>query len=364
MRLRTPLCDLLSIELPILQAGMGKARGTPTSPALVAAVSEAGGLGCLGAAGLEPEEVSACLTQIAALTDRPFAVDLLLPADEGTERTRSDIRAVLADRYPDHVAFTRALFERHGLRPARMRREFAFGPALAARQLEVVLDHHVPVLVIGLGDPGAIGAAARRAGTRVMALAGSPEHARRHASRGVDAVIAQGHEAGGHTGTISTFPLVPAVVDAVSPVPVAAAGGIADGRGLVAALALGAQAIWCGTLFLYAEEADVAPEQRAQLTGAGSRDLVVSRCYTGKPARVVRNALVDDWAASGLSPLPMPLQQVLMDDIVEAATAAGRWDLVNQPAGQVAANLTEHRPAAQIVADLMRQAHHVLDTIT
>ncbi len=361
MRFRTPLCDLLSIELPIMQAGMGKTHGTPTPPALVAAVSEAGGLGCLGASGLEPDELSDCLTQIRSLTDRPYGVDLLLPADN--QRTRADVRAELAARYPDHVAFMGTLFERYELDETHMPRQFALGPALAARQLEVVLDHHVPVLVIGLGDPGAIGAAARSAGTRLMSLAGSPEHARRHVSGGVDAVIAQGHEAGGHVGTISTFPLLPAVVDAVSPVPVAAAGGIADGRGLVAALALGAQAVWCGTLFLFAAEADVAPEQRVQLSGAGSRDLVVSRCYTGKPARVVRTAVIDDWSASGLDLLPMPLQQVLMDDFVEAAHAAGRWDLVNNPAGQVAASLTGQRPAAQIVADLMRQAHQVLDDI-
>jgi nitronate monooxygenase len=364
VRFKTPLCDLLSIELPILQAGMGKTHGTPTSPALVASVSEAGGLGCLGAAGLDPDELSAYLTEIKALTGRPFAVDLLLPSGEAAgERTRADIRAELASRYPRHVAFMQTLVDRYGLDETVMERRFAFGSALAARQLEVVLDHHVPVLVIGLGDPGEIGESARRAGVKVMALAGSPGHARRHVSSGVDAVIAQGHEAGGHVGTISTFPLLPAVVDAVSPVPVVAAGGIADGRGLVAALALGAQAVWCGTLFLYAVEADVAPEQRTQLTAAGSRDLVVSRCYTGKPARVVRTTIIDDWAASGLDLLPMPHQHVLMDDFVEAAQAAGRWELINNPAGQVAANLTEHRPAAQIVADLMRQADQVLDEI-
>lgn len=364
MRLKTPLCDLLSIEVPILQAGMGKAWGTPTSPALVAAVSEAGGLGCLGAAGLDPDELSEHLIRIKALTSRPFGVDLLLPSGEETGRTRTQIRAELSERYPRHVAFVRSLYERYGLQETHLQRQYALGHELAARQLEVVLDHRVPVLVLGLGDPGPIAPAARDAGTKVMALAGSPDHARQHVSRGVDAVIAQGHEAGGHVGTIATFPLVPAVVDAAAPVPVVAAGGIADGRGLIAALALGAQAVWCGTLFLYATEADVSPDQRIQLSGATSRDLVVSRWYTGKPSRVVRTTVMDDWASSGLDALPMPFQHVLMDDFVEAARVAGRWDLVNNPAGQVAATLTEHRPATRIVADMVSQANEALDHLS
>lgn len=361
MPLRTPLCDLLSIDVPLLQAGMGKASGTPTPPALVAAVSESGGLGCIGAAGLEPDQLSTCIEDVRARTDRPFAVDLLVPADaEGIEPTRAEVRQAITERYPRHAAFFRELLRRYGLEEAHLEREHVLGHELARRQLEVVLDHRVPVLVLGLGDPGPIVPDARAAGTKVMALAGSPTHARRHADHGVDAVIAQGYEAGGHTGTIATFPLIPAVREAVAPLPVVAAGGIAGGRGMVAALALGAQAVWCGTAFLYALEADIADEQRAQLTRADVRDLVVSRCYTGKPSRIVRTPLLEDWATSGLEVLPMPLQHVLMDDLVESASRAGRWDLVNNPAGQIAGRLREHKPAAQIVADFVDEAEQVL----
>lgn len=361
MPLRTPLCDLLSIDVPLLQAGMGQASGMPTPPALVAAVSESSGLGCIGAARLEPDQLSACIEDVRARTDRPFAVDLLVPADvQGIEPTGSEIRQAIAEQHPRQAAFFGELLSRYGLEEARLEREHVLGHELAGRQLEVVLDHKVPVLVLGLGDPGPIVPDARAAGTKVMALADAPAHARRHADHGVDAVIAQGYEAGGHTGTIATFPLIPAVREAVAPLPVVAAGGIADGRGMVAALALGAQAVWCGTAFLYALEADISDEHRSQLSEADARDLVVSRCYTGKPSRIVRTPLLDDWAASDLEVLPMPLQHALMDDLVESARLAGRWDLVNNPAGQIAGRLHEHKPAAQIVADFVEEAEQVM----
>lgn len=339
---------------------MGRAQGTPTTPALVAAVSDAGGLGCLGAAGLDPEHLSESIDALRTLTDRPFAVDVLLPMGAEQETSaRAELRSMLADQHPKHLRFVKGLMDRYGLDDVSSEQQYTVGHDLARRQVEVALERRVPVIVVGLGDPGPIVTAARGR-SRVIALAGSPRHARRHAERGVDAVIAQGYEAGGHTGTIATFPLVPAVVDAVSPLPVAAAGGIMDGRGLVAALALGAQAAWCGTLFLYAAETDVDALQRTQLSAAGDRDLVVSRCYTGKPSRIVRTPVVDDWAASGLEPLPMPWQHVLMDDFVQAARRAGRFDLVNSPAGQVAAYLEGVRPAAAIVAEMMDQARAIL----
>lgn len=362
MVLRTPLCDALSIELPIMQAGMGRAEGTPTSAGLVAAVSQAGGLGCIGGAGLEPELLGRMIDDVRARTDRPFGVNLLVPRDaEGVQPTRQEVRRTIADRYPRHAAFLQELLVSHGLEAVQVEREHVPGQELASHQLDVVLDRQVPVLVLGLGDPGPIVPKAREAGTKVMALAGTPRHAVRHAQNGVDAVIAQGYEAGGHTGAIATFPLVPAVVDAVSPLPVIAAGGISDGRGLVAALALGAQAVWCGTAFLYALETDLADPQRAQLSDAEVADLVVSRCYTGKPSRVVRTPIIEEWEASGLEPLPMPFQHVLMDDLVEAARRAGRWELVNNPAGQIAGRLREHRPAAEIVAGFMEEARRVLE---
>lgn len=362
--LRTPLCDALSIDLPVLQAGMGRAEGTPTTAALVAAVSEAGGLGCIGGAGLEPGVLARMIDDVRARTSRPFGVNLLVPRDaEGVQPTRAELRRAIAARYPRHAELVAELLARHGLEVVHLQREHVPGHELAARQLDVVLDRHVPVLVLGLGDPGPIVPEAREAGTKVLALAGTVRHALRHAANGVDAVIAQGYEAGGHTGAVATFALVPEVVDAVGPLPVVAAGGIADGRALVAALALGAQAVSCGTAFLYALETDIAEAQRAQLSAADTADLVVSRCYTGKPSRIVRTPIIEEWEASGLEPLPMPYQHVLMDDLVEAARRAGRWELVNNPAGQIAGRLREHRPAADIVAGIVDGARRALQAL-
>ena len=165
-----------------------------------------------------------------------------------------------------------------------------------------------------------------------MGIVGSARHAERQREAGVDAVIAQGYEAGGHTRTVASFVLIPEVVDRVAPLPVIGAGGIADGRGVAAAFALGAQAAWCGTAFLFATEADITDTYRAQLTEARSHDLVVSRTYTGKPSRIVRNPILDAWSESGLDPLPMPYQHVLMDDLVAAAERGGHPELVNHPA--------------------------------
>jgi nitronate monooxygenase len=151
------------------------------------------------------------------------------------------------------------------------------------------------------------------------------------------------------------------VVDSISPCPVIGAGGISDGRGLVAALALGAQAVWCGTAFLFATEANLSAEHRQQLLDADFRDVIVSTTYTGKPSRIVRTPLIDDWKASGLPSLPMPYQAVLMDDFVFAAQQAGRWDLANNPAGQAAGALNKIRPAAEIVASMVTEAEQVLN---
>jgi NAD(P)H-dependent flavin oxidoreductase YrpB (nitropropane dioxygenase family) len=196
-----------------------------------------------------------------------------------------------------------------------------------------------------------------------MGIAGSARHAERQREAGVDAVIAQGYEAGGHTGTVASFVLIPEVVDRVAPLPVIGAGGIADGRGVAAALALGAQAAWCGTAFLYATETDITDTYRTQLTEARSHDLVVSRSYTGKPSRIVRNPVLDAWSESGLQPLPMPYQHVLMDDLVEAAERGGHPELINHPAGQAAGLIREHEPAAAIVRRMAEEAATTIDRL-
>jgi NAD(P)H-dependent flavin oxidoreductase YrpB (nitropropane dioxygenase family) len=359
--LRTPLCELLGIEYPVLLAGMG-VRGLSTPPRLVAAVSNAGGLGVLGAAGMAPAVIRERIREVRRLTDRPFGVDLLLPASLGEAgEDRAEARARLARDYPRHVDFVRRLVAEFGLPQISVAGGPVMSPALIRQQVEVVLEERVAVFAAGLGDPAWVVPLAHAQGMKVLGLAGNVRNAERHAAVGVDVVVAQGTEAGGHTGRIATLPLVPQVVDAIRPRPVVAAGGIGDGRGVAAALALGAQGVWVGTAFLVAEECDWPEENKKQILGGRSDDFVVSRSYTGKTARQYRNAIVEAWERSGLEPLPMPLQGMLMADLVEAAWRAGRSDLYFNPAGQIGGMLTEVRPAARIMERLVGGAVATLD---
>ena len=353
--MKNALCRLLGIELPILQAGMGRTNGTPTPPALVAAVSEAGGMGCLGGVGLEPDALRAAIRDIRQRTQKPFAVDLLLPASlADSPPTRDEIRRALKEKYPEHWAFVQSLYTKFSLAPIPMAKPGLLSTDGIRAQVEVVLDERVPVFVAGLGDPSLVLRDPRAREMKVIGLAGSVRNAVRQKESGVHAVIAQGYEAGGHTGTVANFALIPQVVDALAPLPILGAGAISDHRGVAAALALGAQGVWVGTAFLFAHQADLPETHRKQLESARSEDCVVSRSYTGKTARTYKNAVMEAWSASGLDPLPTPYQWVLMDDFVNAAEAADRQDLVNNPAGQGAGMLTKRRPAREIVEELAR----------
>jgi NAD(P)H-dependent flavin oxidoreductase YrpB (nitropropane dioxygenase family) len=350
---RTPLCDLLGIDLPILQAGMGRTNGTPTPPRLVVAVSEAGGMGCLGGVGLDPDDLRAAIREIRAQTRKPFAVDLLLPARlADSPPTREEIRRALQEKYPQHWAFVQSLYAKFKLENIPMEKAGLLSTDAIRAQVDVVLDERVPVFVAGLGDPSWVIQDRRARDMKLIGLAGSVRNAVRQKEAGVHAVIAQGYEAGGHTGTVANFALIPQVVDALAPLPVIGAGAISERRGVAAALALGAQGVWVGTAFLFAEEADLPEAHRRQLEAARSEDCVVSRSYTGKTARTYKNAVMEAWSASGLDPLPTPYQWVLMDDFVNSAELADRQDLVNNPAGQGAGMLRERKPARQIVREL------------
>jgi NAD(P)H-dependent flavin oxidoreductase YrpB (nitropropane dioxygenase family) len=179
----------------------------------------------------------------------------------------------------------------------------------------------------------------------------------------VDLIVAQGYEAGGHTGRIGSFVLIPEVVDAVSPTPVVAAGGIVDGSGVAAALALGAQGVWIGTAFLLSEESRIWETHKRAIIDARTEDFVVTRAYTGKTARDVKNVVIERWERSGLAPLPMPLQGILFRDFLAAAERAHRYDLINNPAGQGGGRLSAIRPAREILETIVREAIEVLEGI-
>ncbi|MEK7848746.1 MAG: nitronate monooxygenase [Chloroflexota bacterium] len=218
--LRTALCDLLGIDYPIIQAGMWVKDGRATPPPLVAAVSNAGGLGVMAGLGLEPEDLRHRIREVRELTSRPFGVDLLLPASLAQVAVeRPEVREKLRREHPEQVALVSRLMEKYGLPPGAAQGPAELSPPLMRRQVEVAVEERVPVLAVALGDSAWAVSMAQAQGIKVIGLAGSLRNAVRHHQAGVDIIVAQGYEAGGHTGTVATLPLVPQVVDAVAPTP-------------------------------------------------------------------------------------------------------------------------------------------------
>ena len=319
--LATALTSHLGLRFPVCQAGMGWIARKE----LVAAVSSAGGLGVIGAEGHTADELRDAIRYVRAHTDAPFGVDILFGA------VKSE-RSAGVDAYEGHVA----------------------------RQIEVVLEERVPVLISGLGSPEAVVADAHARGITVMSVIGNVRHARRLAAAGVDFLIAQGHEAGGHTGRIGTFTLVPQVVDAVD-VPVLAAGGIGDGRGLVAALALGACGIWMGTRFVASAEAHAHPAYKDRVVAIDEEGTVITRAHSGKPCRLIRNQFTDDWDARAQDIKPFPAQFV---EVGREAARHARFDGAVEdgglPAGQVSGMIRAVEPAGNIVRRVVQEARTVL----
>ncbi len=222
----------------------------------------------------------------------------------------------------------------------------------------------MPILIIGLGDTAEVVPLAHERGIKVMALAGAVKHALSHARKGADVIIAQGYEAGGHTGTIGNFPLIPQIVDAVRPKPVVAAGGISDGRGVAAALALGAVGVWCGTTFLVTREGGINPIYKKQILNGSSEDFVRTAYTSGHFARHYRSDVIKAWMSSGLEAMPTPYQGNAMDEVRRAAETANRVDLLHVPGGQVAGMLSDERnnvPAREIVERMVSEAAQILN---
>ncbi len=318
---RTPLCELLGIRYPVMQAGMGLiARGE-----LAAAVSDAGGLGVIGAGHLSHDELRREIRLVKARTDRPFGVDILL----AQLPTATDATTV---HYTGEIQ----------------------------GQIDIVLEERVPVLISGLGNPLGVVDDAHALGMTVMSVVGNVKQARRVAKSGVDAVIAQGHEAGGHTGRIGSIVLVPAVVDAVD-VPVVAAGGFADGRGLVAALALGASGVWMGTRFIASAEATAHANYKAKVAEIDEEGTIVSPAHSGKPCRLLRNAFTEHWEAhrDEIRPYPIQFLEVGRPASIQARLE-GDVEHGSAPAGQVAGLIREVKGAGEIVRDVMAEAQAVL----
>jgi NAD(P)H-dependent flavin oxidoreductase YrpB (nitropropane dioxygenase family) len=325
--LKTPICDVLGIDHPIFSVGFGPSAG----PELAAAVSGAGACGCLGSGGSNAVRIRALIGRVRALTSRPFAVNVVL------QITREGV-------------------------------------------IEACLDEGVPLLVMFWGDPKPWIADAHRSSTRVFVQVGSVAEAQAAADAGADAIIAQGYEAGGHVrGRTPLTTLVPTIIEAVRPLPVIASGGIATGRGIVAALSLGAEGVHMGTRFVASDEADIAPAYKKKVVDARTEDLVFcenlfNEGWENAPHRVLRNRLVEEWEAAGRPEIGRrPGEGTSIGTVIRGAaksridvaryaptmlTADFEGDVEYGPlwAGESCSLVHDIRPAAQIVGDLVREA--------
>ena len=364
MALHSRICDIFGIEYPIVLAGMGGA----STPQLTAAVSNAGGLGILGAAACGPEQLRDWIRQTRELTDKPFGVDTLLPASVRRMPKGEPSGPSPADRLPEYQEFARQFMEREGLKspdaaesaPATGGLTAMFSKDFFSEQMKVVIQERVPVYAAGLGDPGPWIDQLHEQGTLVMSVVGAVRHAHKVRDSGIDVIVAQGHDAGGHNSPIGTMALLPQVVDAAGDIPVLGAGGIGDGRGVAAAMLLGAEGAWIGTAFLGTVEAGLLDSQKEALVESNEEGTVVSRSVTGKPARMIRSPWTQAWQESDLEPLPMPFQSMISGPVFQHAQAQGREDFMRGFAGQGIGMIQKIRTAAEVMQDLVQGAERAL----
>ena len=314
MTLHTPLCDLLGVKHPIMLAGMGGVSYAE----LVAAVSNAGGYGVLGMAGRTPEFIRDEMRKVKSLTDKPFGVDLL-----------------------------------------------AASPESLTAAVEIIIEEGASSFVAGLGVPMPIMEKLKKAGLKVMVVCGAVKHAVKAEQAGCDAVICQGGEGGGHTGLVGTMPLVAQAVEAVK-IPVVAAGGLYDGRGLAAALALGATGVWMGTRFIASEEAHAGELYRQAIIEAADEDTIRTRSYSGKPMRVKKNPYVEEWETRPQDIQAFPMQAMVSQRAGAMGGIGGQIEGLDPDKscfamGQSAGGVHNVMPAGEIVAQLIQEAEAAID---
>jgi len=362
--MRTKVTEMLGIDFPVF--AFTHCRD------VVAAVTNAGGLGVLGAVAHSPKQLDIDLKWIREqVKGRPFGVDLLIPSKyAGSSEGGIDgasLKAMVPDEHREWLEQLLLRYDVPGLPDApegeRGMARMRVDPKSMAPLIDVAFENNVSFLASALGTPPKwLIDRCHAAGIPVAALAGRLDHAIAHKEAGVDIIIAQGTEGGGHTGEIATMVLIPQVVDAVAPIPVLAAGGIANGRQVAAALALGAEGVWCGSVWLTTNEAETSPTVKEKFLAASSADTLRSRSLTGKPARMLRSAWTDAWQEpEAPQPLTMPLQSVLVGEAqrrihrVAHNPGSGAQKLATYFVGQVVGQMNTPMPARRVVSEMIEE---------
>ena len=356
--LHTPLCDKLGIEYPIVAFTHCKD--------VAVAVINAGGFAVLGEALHTPDHIAADIKWIRdRVNGKPFGIDLVLPSSVPEERT---VEQLLAEIPQEHRDFEQRIKRKYDVPDPKEAVNLHIWGGLdqkrALAQVEVVFDERVPVFASGLGSPAFLLKRAHQLGIQVWGLVGKPRQAKKQLAAGTDVIIAQGFDAAGHTGDIGTFSIVPQVVDAArgTGAPVIAAGGVTTGRHLAAALALGADGVWTGSLWLASRESDVNLPLKERLLEAETDDTVYSDCISGYTMRTTRCPWHDEWLGPDAPEvLKPPLQMLLSANYIQGSLDYQRKDLMTEAAGQGIHYVTEMKPARQILSDLVDGALDVFD---
>lgn len=355
--MRTPVTEMFGIDLPIF--AFSHCRD------VVLEASRAGGMGVLGAAWMTPDELDMSLKWIDERVEgKPYGVDVVFPGTFAALDDERDPDSILPQ---EHRRFVDALFDRAGVPPLPAADSAAFmkehagkmkmTPRDSERSLEIALRHPVKFVVGALGvPPKHVIEAVHARGIKIGALIGSVDHALKQRAAGTDVLIAQGSEAGGHVGRVSSLVLWPQVVDAVAPMPVLAAGGIGRGRQFAAAMTLGAAGIWCGSVWLGTRESELTPDMKQALFRAKSEDAVVSRALSGKPCRMLDGQYTRAWEADDApAPLTFPLQSILSGEPLRRAERARRLEYWTYAVGQIVGDMKEETSVRQVFAEFLNE---------
>jgi NAD(P)H-dependent flavin oxidoreductase YrpB (nitropropane dioxygenase family) len=357
--LRTKLCETLGIEYPIVAFTHCKD--------VVAAVTNAGAFAVMGETHHSPDEIAADIKWIREkVGDKPFGIDLVFPASVPPEATIDELKAKIPEEQRE---YTEEIKRRHELPTAKNTPElYDLGwmtQDLPRKQLEVVLDEKVAVLAAGLGSPQFVLDSAHERGVQVWSLVGKPRQAKRALESGVDAIIAQGIDAGGHTGNIGTFSIVPQIRAIAGDTPVIAAGGITTGRHLAGAITLGAAGVWTGTVWLASRESDRDMIIKEKILAANATDTRYSDCVSGFTMRTLNSKWHEEWASPDApDPAPAPYQLLLFADVKQIAVDWNIESFLTEAAGQGVDFVTKMKPAKQIVNDMVEEALDVFEEVT